>query len=221
LHVGVAYGHFDHHRLIDSLLILPEPKVDENSGERAPTLGLDEGGIYTAEALLVARYFMYQQVYFHHIRRIYDIHLIDYLKQSMAAGYPTDLQSHLRQTDNVVLAAMEDAARNPGSLGHEAARRVIERDHYRLLYKRRPQDVAVNPEAAKAIFNGLQDMFPNQKDMFRHDSSPAKAALPFEFPVRLLDNTVIPASMCSPILRSPPLNHMRLRFRRQKLKVRC
>ncbi len=52
-HVGVAYGRFDHHRLIDTLRILLQPE----SG--APALGVDAGGLHSAEALLLARYFMY------------------------------------------------------------------------------------------------------------------------------------------------------------------
>jgi hypothetical protein len=154
LHAGVAYGRFDHHRLIDSLRILPEPRVDEADEERPPTLGLEEGGIYTAEALLLARYFMYQQVYFHHVRRAYDIHLIDFLRAWLPEGYPidpsqhpVDLSRHLAMNDNVVLAAMEDAAFDSQAVGHDPARRFITRDHFRLLYSRRPQDVAINPNA--------------------------------------------------------------------------
>ena len=70
LHAGVSYGRFDHHRLIDTLRILP--------GE-SPSLGIEEGGLHAAEALVWARYFMYAQVYFHSVRRIYDIHLKEFL----------------------------------------------------------------------------------------------------------------------------------------------
>lgn len=69
-HAGVAYGRFDHFRLIDTLRILPSPSTGE------PALGVEEGGLQSAEALLFARCFMYSQVYLHPIRRIYDIHLI-------------------------------------------------------------------------------------------------------------------------------------------------
>lgn len=51
-HAGVAYGKFDHFRLIDTLRILPWP--DEGDGGReGPTLGIQEGGLHSAEALLV------------------------------------------------------------------------------------------------------------------------------------------------------------------------
>ncbi len=70
-HAGVVYGRFDHYRLIDTLRILPS----EHIGSKEPVLGVDHGGLRSAEALLLARFFMFSQVYFHPVRRIYDIHL--------------------------------------------------------------------------------------------------------------------------------------------------
>ena len=46
-HIGVAYGKFDHHRLIDTLRILP--REDKDSSE--PSIGVETGGVHTAEAL--------------------------------------------------------------------------------------------------------------------------------------------------------------------------
>lgn len=111
LHVGVAYGRFDHYRLIDTLRILPAPPSDEQHGSQEPSLGVEERGIQSAEALMLARYFMYSQVYLHHIRRIYDIHLKDFLKERLADGFfSTDLVSHLGLTDNEVTAGLINSA---------------------------------------------------------------------------------------------------------------
>ncbi|MDF9407776.1 hypothetical protein L7E55_05285 [Pelotomaculum isophthalicicum JI] len=63
-HAGVAYGKFDHYRLIDTLRILPR-STGENNVSIEPVLGVEEGGLHSAEALLLARYFMYTQVYSH------------------------------------------------------------------------------------------------------------------------------------------------------------
>jgi len=93
-HAGVSYGRFDHHRLLETLRILPSP----TSGE--PALGVELGGIQSAEALLIARYLIYSQVYLHHVRRIYDIHLCDFLTEWLNGGkFATDLPSHLAMTD--------------------------------------------------------------------------------------------------------------------------
>lgn len=80
-HLGVAYGKFDHLKLIESLRILP--KSTEEGGSREPSLGVEVGGLHSAEALLLARYFMYEQVYLHHVRKIYDYHLIEFIRRIM------------------------------------------------------------------------------------------------------------------------------------------
>ena len=88
-HVGVAYGKFDHHRLIDSLRILPPAQ----SGEKGESTWCGRRWIQSAEALMLARYFMYSQVYFHPVRRIYNIHLTDFLKEWLGGGaFATDLE---------------------------------------------------------------------------------------------------------------------------------
>ena len=59
-------------RLIDTIRILPTRSPGEHEEPVEPALGVEEGGIQSAEALMLARYFMYSQVYFHPVRRIYD-----------------------------------------------------------------------------------------------------------------------------------------------------
>jgi uncharacterized protein len=111
-HTGVAYGKFDHYKLIDELRILP---TFNDSTEVA--LGIKHGGIYSAEALALARYYMFSQVYYHPIRLMYDRHLQDFLSAWLAEGtllkeglFSTDLEEHLRMTDDEVNAAMRIAA---------------------------------------------------------------------------------------------------------------
>jgi len=65
-HAGVSYGRFEHHRLIDTMRILPRQEGDDV----LLTLGIEQGGLQSAESLLWARYFMYTQLYFHPVRRI-------------------------------------------------------------------------------------------------------------------------------------------------------
>lgn len=76
-HAGVAYGRFDHYRLIDTMRILPKGEGDSME----PRLGVEIGGLPSAEALLLARYFMYAQVYCHPVRRAYDMHLKSFLRE--------------------------------------------------------------------------------------------------------------------------------------------
>ena len=136
-HAGVSYGRFDHYRLIDTLRILPRSE----DGSKEPTLGIEQGGLQTAEGLLWARYFMYTQLYFHPVRRIYDIHLKDFLKDWLPNGhFSTDLGKHLGLTDNEVLTAIRQISETPGVPGHDSARRIACREHFRPVYERNPID---------------------------------------------------------------------------------
>jgi HD superfamily phosphohydrolase len=191
-HSGVAYGKFDHYRLIDTMRILPKPagNLPDSAGRASEsTLGILEGGLHSAEALLWARYFMFTQLYFHPIRRVYDIHLKTFLKEWLPGGaFSTDLEKHLQMTDNEVMAALLLAARQPDLPGHVPARRLVNRDHFRILYERNPDDVKMNPEAAKAVseeascrYNGTNVYY----DSYRETSRA------IDFPVLTRDGRIV------------------------------
>lgn len=201
-HAGVAYGRFDHYRLIDTLRLLPySPQGDEGYPE--PALGVEEGGLQSSEALLLARYFMYSQLYLHPVRRIYDIHLKDFLREWLPNGqFSTNSEDLLRVTDNEVTAAMTSAAREPEAAGHDAARRIVCREHFRVLYRWHPADARVNSEAGKAIFQAAQQEF--GKESFRHDRYPPKGSAP-DFPVLLGDESVVSSVALSPALARLPV----------------
>ena len=70
-HCGVEYGRFDHRRLIECLNLR---RMDGGGLE----IAIEIDGIHIVEALIMARFQMNAQVYFHRIRRIYDHFLIEY-----------------------------------------------------------------------------------------------------------------------------------------------
>jgi HD superfamily phosphohydrolase len=202
-HTGVAYGKFDHFRLIDTLRILPAPRTGEEKTPLEPALGVEEGGMHSAEALLLARYFMFSQVYFHAHRRMYDILLKDFLTAFLGGEkYPTDLEKHLRLTDNEVNAALMEAARDPTKPGHEAARRIVEHKHFKVLYERNPNDVSKNPEAGRTVFEEAVKVFGAEN--LRHDRH-AKAGDIRDFPVLMKDGRIVSAIALSEVLRNLPV----------------
>jgi HD superfamily phosphohydrolase len=73
LHCGVEYGKFDFRRLIESLTVFKNPDTGRLE------LALERGGEHTFEALILARYQMNTQVYYHRLRRIYDYYLTEYM----------------------------------------------------------------------------------------------------------------------------------------------
>jgi HD superfamily phosphohydrolase len=139
LHTGVDYGKFDWRRLLGSLVVVP--RVDG----RGLRLGVSEGGFHAAEALVLARYFMFTQVYFHKTRVAYNHHLHRALSEMLqpTGCFPRpikddtcdELDEFLKWDDWRVLGEL--AACKGGDHG----RRLSQRDHFREVYhtKEAPQ----------------------------------------------------------------------------------
>jgi uncharacterized protein len=190
-HTGVSYGKFDHYRLIDELRVLPSFEGTE------PSLGIDGGGIHSAEALTLARYFMFSQVYYHPIRLIYDHHLKDFLSAWLSQDsllkqgvFPTNVEGHLQMTDDEVNSAIRKAAGDPAQRGHEPAKCLTRHRHFKVLYERNPQDVKVNSEPGLAIARAAEHEF--GIDAVRY-SKPKVKNVGSDFPVRGRDRRILPA----------------------------
>ena len=202
-HAGVAYGKFDHYRLIDTLRILPAAQRNGETKSLEPALGMEEGGIQSAEALMLARYLMYSQVYFHRIRRIYDIHLTDFLREWLTDGqFSQVVEEHLKLTDNEIMTALWNAAFNAENKGHLHARRIICRQHFKQLYDRNPEDVNINPEAGNAIAKALTNEFGER--CLRHDIYRQKGGAPF-FPVLMRNEMIVGSLAISKPLENVPV----------------
>jgi uncharacterized protein len=101
---GVRYGRYDWHRIINTATVAPP---DQDRGAR---LGVTEGGWNAAEGLIIARYMMFNQVYYHKTRVILDFHLQQALSEILpdkCFPRPTEatLQAYLEWDDWRVLGA--------------------------------------------------------------------------------------------------------------------
>jgi HD superfamily phosphohydrolase len=127
LHAGVQYGRFDWQRLMGCLAFV------STDAERGYRLGVTEGGLHAAEALVLARYFMFTQVYFHKTRVAFDHHLQEAMAVILPGGcFPKpvagELDEFLSWDDWRVLGELA------GGAGGEHGRRLSSRDHYREVY---------------------------------------------------------------------------------------
>ncbi len=198
LHAGVAYGRFDHFRLIDCIRILP--KI---GGADEPTLGISHGGLHSAEAMLLARYFMYMQLYFHPVRRVYDIHLKDFLKEWLPGGsFSANIHDHLKITDNEVWAALLEAARDERQKGSLHAKRIVERKHFKVIYSRNPADIKLHPDAAQAVYRHACEEFGGAS--VRYDSYKQKQQS-VDFPILMGDGRIVSAFELSDTLQKLPV----------------
>jgi HD superfamily phosphohydrolase len=195
-HAGVAYGRFEHHRLIDSMRILPQGEAE------IPALGIEQGGIQSAESLLWARYLMYTQLYFHHVRRIYDFHLQQFLSAWLPNGkFGTEVAQHLAVTDAEVIAAMRAACNDPALPGHVPARRIIKRQHFRMVADFNAADRDGDPMAASHLAERIVERFGAERvrlDSYRPKSKGAR------FPVLTRDGKIEWSTLLSATLNQVP-----------------
>jgi HD superfamily phosphohydrolase len=126
-HAGVQYGKYDLNRVVNTVRAIPGMRG------RAPRLGISEGGWHAAEGLVLARYFMFTQVYFHKTRVAYDVHLRGALEELLPnRQFPSPNGEHLKEfltwDDWKVLGLLVNGQ------GGEHGTRLACRDHYRLAY---------------------------------------------------------------------------------------
>jgi uncharacterized protein len=195
-HAGVAYGRFEHHRLIDSMRIL------HNGEAESPALGIEQGGIQSAESLLWARYLMYTQLYFHHVRRVYDFHLQQFLSAWLPGGkFRTGVAEHLAMTDTEVLSAIRLACDNPAAAGHEPARRIMRRQHFRMVADFNAADREGEPMAAERLAKQLIEQFGENRVKLDSYVQKSKGA---RFPVLTRDGRIEWSTLLSPTLHQVP-----------------
>jgi hypothetical protein len=148
LHAGVRYGRFDLGRLIGTARAVVG---DEGEGLR---LGVSEGGLHAAEGLILARYFMFTQVYFHKTRVAFDHHLHQTLRELLPNGvFPspddTGLDEYLRWDDWRVLGLLAE------DKGGEHGRRLATRAHFREVHHTpetpAPEDIALAERVTDAL----------------------------------------------------------------------
>lgn len=106
LHAGVVYGRFDLERLLDTVTVA--------RWEDSPwLLAVETGGLFALEALLLARYYMYIQVYLHDGRRFFDFALNSFLRHVLPGGtypWPDQIDAYLHHDDLWLLQTARDTA---------------------------------------------------------------------------------------------------------------
>ena len=198
-HAGVAYGNFDHHRLVDTMRILP----DANEESEEPTLGVESGGIHSSEALLLARYFMFVQVYHHHVRVAYDFHLKQFLQAWLSDGrFSTDANAHQKLTDNEVLVEIASASHDPSSICREAADRIVNRKHFRHLYTPTREDKTDYGDPLAAVFEAVASKYGEDRV---HKSEYTQPTPDSKFPVHDPEGNVVSSHEISNVLPHIPI----------------
>ena len=129
---GVQYGTFDLGRILNTLTL------DSEAEAGSLKLAIEEDGIHALEAFVLARYYMFTQIYFHDVRRAYDLVLTDFIAELFEevtenGKYPgTDkIEEYLHWDDNRILF---EARKRCDASSKNLAWRVIQRQHPKEVY---------------------------------------------------------------------------------------
>jgi uncharacterized protein len=184
LHCGVSYGVYDSDRLIESLTLVDDPDTGRLQ------LALNRGGEHTFEALILARYQMNTQVYFHKIRRIYDHYLEEYSKLWGPENYAS-LDDVLRHDDMSVMMEIRKDAVSDGPR-QQWAKRITERRHHRVVHETGDSADQRLLQKSRRIFRKLQEAYATVD--FYLDDSPVsiyKLSIPGEQDAPQVENLYI------------------------------
>lgn len=156
---GVGYGNYDLSRIVRTLTLF-----SDEAGSM--TLAIEEGGLHCLEGLVLARYFMFAQVYFHEVRRAYDLVLEDLIGELLEERYdtatypaPADIEDYLTWDDVKVLAT---AAQKVDADRRNAAWMIRNRKHPKKVFSTLPHP---DPVVAQRAFGPL---LREMKARFRH-----------------------------------------------------
>ena len=127
LYAGVTYGRYDLDRLLDTITA-----VEDDDG--AIHLAVAEDGRYALEGFLLARYYMFLQVYLHPYRRFYDLALtrtIRLLLENSDGRYPppSEVSEYLRFDDGWIDSAAQELVEK----GNVWAKSLYGRAHWKCV----------------------------------------------------------------------------------------
>ncbi len=189
LYCGVRYGNYDLERLLDTML----PLADPDSGEWG--IGVEEGGVHALEALVMARYYMFTQVYFNVTGKVLELHLNAWLEEC-GRRWPADPERFLDEDDLSVWTAM----RRSTSLH---ARAIVARRHFPLAFETREHLTREEKDRFEALLPDLCQQFGaanlllsnSAKDPHRMGKSRVRVL------VRSFDGTLAPMEHTSQFIR--------------------
>ena len=157
LYTGVQYGRFDADRLLHMMCAVVHQCIED------PTLGIEQGGVQAVEAMMLARFSMFEQVYFHRIRRIYDIHLIDFLKSALPGGvFPINSNEYLNYDD--LLFESRFGSSPPAEINTAGTVTVLrDRKHFKVIRETARYPLQVQIKVFRRNFEDLSHRFDGLK----------------------------------------------------------
>ncbi|HHV99136.1 MAG TPA: HD domain-containing protein [Clostridiaceae bacterium] len=155
-HCGVDYGYFDHKRLIESLTVIE----GINGGL---DLAIEHGGIHALEALILARYYMFTQVYYHRTRRIYDYYLKRYMESWK--GKIDNFINVTKYDDISLINELRKSSQDTNDAYFSYAYRICNRRHHSMIYETSEFTDGIDRRKAEGIFKRMSNIYSDDYDL--------------------------------------------------------
>ncbi len=176
LYCGVRYGTYDLERLIDTVEPLMDPEDDRWH------IGVGAGGVHALEALVMARYYMFTQVYFNPTGKIMEIHLNEWLR-AVGVTWPSTPEAFLEQDDVTVFEAMRRS-------DHPHARAILARQRYVLAYESREHLSREEVERFDHVLPMLEERFGDGNILIDRSAKDPHRLIKSRVPVRGHDDRI-------------------------------
>ncbi len=149
LYCGVQYGSYDLERLIDTLTLIEDPE------DGSWHIGVDHGGVHALEALVMARYYMFTQVYFNVTGKVMELHFAEWLR---CAGHrwSADPEVFLEQDDISMMSTMRCS-------DNRHARAIVHRERFSLAFETKEH---LSPQERRSFEN----LVPRLAERFGEDN---------------------------------------------------
>ncbi|HZK18322.1 MAG TPA: hypothetical protein VFD15_03310, partial [Clostridia bacterium] len=152
LFAGVKYGNFDLERILNVINLFPKG----NSWH----IGIDHDGVEAVEGLILARYFMFVQVYIHRTRRIYDAIMVQLVAELLRKEYgverlPLDLTEFLKWDDCAILERAK-------YLDSPWSNMILNRRHFGCVYETELAPTKEERVLQRKVDNALKEELQNK-----------------------------------------------------------
>lgn len=183
LYCGVLYGSYDLERLIDTVV----PVQDPEDGKWR--VGVDHGGVHALEALVMARYYMFTQVYFNETSKVMELHFNKWLRTS-GIEWPDDPEAFLLHDDLTVLEAMRRS-------GDPHARAIVHRERFALAYETKEHLTRDERERFRALLPQLEARFGTENLLIDNSAKDPHRLGKNKVWVRRSDGSLLPMAKAS------------------------
>lgn len=172
LYTGVKYGNFDLERILNVISLYFK--------DGQWKIGIEYDGVEAVEGLILARYFMFTQVYLHRTRRIYDNIMVQLLREILARDsstgrLPSDVSEFINWDDYSVIEKAK-------TLDSPWADRFLNRKHLTCIWESEPaltaEERKLQRETELQIKDELEARYkPYQVIIDRYQKPPLKFTL--------------------------------------------